>query len=112
MPLTDITQSHARWMFALLSRVDDWISSDETSLLRNLARACITFMAESRRRRAARNGAEAGETSEDANVTIGDASCWMIICAVTGVWGQTDLWTDAEDILSKALEGDAETSIV
>ncbi|KAH9850009.1 hypothetical protein C2E23DRAFT_870236 [Lenzites betulinus] len=106
VPLTDITQSHARWMFALLSRVDDWITSDETSLLRNLVRACISFMVECRRRRAAQTGAKAGEAPEEANM-INDASCWMVISAVTGMWGQKDLWTDAEDALSK-VEADAE----
>ncbi|EIW61494.1 uncharacterized protein TRAVEDRAFT_69837 [Trametes versicolor FP-101664 SS1] len=100
MPLTDITPSHARWMFALLSRVDDWISSDETSLLRNLARACISLMGEIRRRRAAQNGSEAGEVPEEASM-IDDASCWMVIGVITGVWGQHDLWMDAEELLSK-----------
>ncbi|KAI0637968.1 hypothetical protein C8Q77DRAFT_1153660 [Trametes polyzona] len=101
-PLTDLTRSHARWMFALLSRVDDWISSDETSLLRNLARACISLLAETRRRRAAQQESEA---SEEASM-IDDASCWMVISAVTGVWGQKDLWMDAEALLSK-VENDA-----
>ncbi|KAI0650217.1 hypothetical protein C8Q79DRAFT_900011 [Trametes meyenii] len=105
-PLTDITQSHARWMFALLSRVDDWISGDETSLLRNLARACISLVAERRRRRVSLGESEAGEVSEEANM-IDDASCWMIVCAVTGFWGQRDLWMDAEALLSKVEEGTA-----
>ncbi|KAI0356468.1 hypothetical protein OH77DRAFT_1495299 [Trametes cingulata] len=104
LPLSDITQSHARWMFTLLSRVDDWISGDETSLLRNLARACISLMVERRRRRAKGKEPEVGEVSED--TMMDDASCWMIISAITGVWGQRDLWMDAEELLSK-IEGDA-----
>ncbi|KAI9066426.1 hypothetical protein FKP32DRAFT_1673944 [Trametes sanguinea] len=104
MPLGDITQSHARWMFTLLARVDDWITSDETSLLRNLARACISFMAERRRRRAAQSKGEEGEegevTAEDRSI-LDDASCWMIIGAITGMWGQKDLWMDAEELLAK-----------
>ncbi|KAI0677032.1 survival motor neuron interacting protein 1-domain-containing protein [Trametes maxima] len=102
--LTDITPSHARWMFALLSRVDDWISGDETSLLRNLARACISLVVERRRRRASLGESEAGEMSEEANM-IDDASCWMVVCAVTGFWGQRDLWMDAEGLLCKIEEG-------
>ncbi|KAI0332409.1 hypothetical protein GY45DRAFT_1433094 [Cubamyces sp. BRFM 1775] len=101
LPMTDITQSHARWMFTLLSRVDDWISSDETSLLRNLARACISLMAARRRRRAAEN--ESSEESEDAK-EMDDTSCWMIISAITGMWGQTDLWMDAEVSLTEAMD--------
>ncbi|KAH9894433.1 hypothetical protein C8Q73DRAFT_745923 [Cubamyces lactineus] len=101
LSVTDITQSHARWMFTLLSRVDDWISSDETSLLRNLARACISLMAARRRRRAAEN--EDPEEGEDVKV-MDDTSCWMIIGAITGMWGQTDLWTDAEVSLNEAMD--------
>ena len=101
LPMADITQSHARWMFTLLSRVDDWISSDETSLLRNLARACISLMAARRRRRAAENESP----GEGENVQImDDASCWMIISAITGMWGQTDLWMDAEASLTEAMD--------
>ncbi|KAI9001354.1 hypothetical protein BD414DRAFT_505092 [Trametes punicea] len=108
LPLTDITQSHARWMFILLSRVDDWISSDETSLLRNLARACISILVERRRRCAApAKEAQAAETAEEANM-INDTACWMIISAVTGMWGQKDLWMDAEALLSK-VEADTVT---
>ncbi|CDO68141.1 hypothetical protein BN946_scf185003.g13 [Trametes cinnabarina] len=109
MPLGDITQSHARWMFTLLSRVDDWITSDETSLLRNLARACISYMVERRRRRAAvSKEVDAEEVAEDASV-LDDASCWMIVSAITGMWGQRDLWMDAEDLLGK-IEADSVSS--
>src|ERR1700733_7803407 len=34
-------EAHARWIFALLSKVEDHISADDMSLLRNLARACL-----------------------------------------------------------------------
>ncbi|KAI0368051.1 hypothetical protein BV20DRAFT_969629 [Pilatotrama ljubarskyi] len=104
-PLTDITQSHARWMFTLLSRVDDWISGDETSLLRSLARACISLMVERRRRRVEGKEPGTGEPPEETSM-IDDTSCWMIISAITGVWGQKDLWMDAEASLSE-VEGDA-----
>ncbi len=101
LPYTDITQAHGRWIFSLLSRVDDWISSDEISQLRTLARGCMGLVAEGRRRRppAARE-ADAGETEED-SIIIDERACWMIVTAITGLWGQTDLWMDAESMLSK-----------
>ncbi|KAI0663204.1 hypothetical protein C8Q70DRAFT_1042743 [Cubamyces menziesii] len=101
LPMTDITQTHARWMFTLLSRVDDWISSDETSLLRNLARACISLMAARRRSHTAEN--ESPEEGESVKI-MDDTSCWMIISAITGMWGQTDLWMDAEASLTEAMD--------
>ena len=108
LPHSDITQTHTRWIFALLSRVDDWISGDETSLLRNLARGCMEALAERRRTRPAGavaappeiNGHDNTDAS-DANALADERSWWMIIAAVAGVWGQRDLWMDAESILSK-----------
>ncbi|KAI0722248.1 hypothetical protein C8T65DRAFT_628733 [Cerioporus squamosus] len=102
LPYTDITQSHGRWIFSLLSRVDDWISGDETSLLRGLARGCMGLMAESRRRPAPVDATKTGGAAE----LIDERSCWMIITAITGLWGQSDLWEDAENMLSSVeLEG-------
>ncbi|TFK92826.1 hypothetical protein K466DRAFT_538980 [Polyporus arcularius HHB13444] len=102
LPYTDITQSHGRWIFSLLSRVDDWISGDETSLLRGLARGCMGLMAESRRRPVPADATKTGDATE----LIDERSCWMIITAITGLWGQTDLWADAESMLSSVeLEG-------
>lgn len=83
-----ITNSHARWILSLLTRVEDTVSADEMNLLRNLARACLGIL-QTRRGRV-----EAAEA-------ISDASCWMIFTAVAGVWGQKDLWTDAEAVLSR-----------
>ncbi|RPD66756.1 hypothetical protein L226DRAFT_452149 [Lentinus tigrinus ALCF2SS1-7] len=103
LPYTEITQSHGRWIFSLLSRVDDWISGDETSLLRGLARGCMGLVAETRRRSIAADGIKAGDAAE----LIDERSCWMIITAITGLWGQTDLWADAESILCK-LEQDGQ----
>ena len=108
LPYTDITQSHGRWMFALLSRVDDWISGDETSLLRGLARGCMGLMAEARRRPVPAEESMAGEPAE----VIDERACWMIITAITGLWGQTDLWADAESMLSEAdLAGQAVAAV-
>ncbi|KAI0082424.1 hypothetical protein K474DRAFT_1655190 [Panus rudis PR-1116 ss-1] len=87
-----ITDTHARWMFALLSRVDDYLSADEMALLRNLARACMSLLKE----RLQRPPDDAGD-----DTSISESSCWMIITAVVGIWGQKDLWMDVESILSE-----------
>ncbi|KAG6903457.1 hypothetical protein C0995_005480 [Termitomyces sp. Mi166 len=39
-------ETHARWIFALLTKVDDYISADDMNLLRILARACIALLKE------------------------------------------------------------------
>ncbi|EKM59252.1 uncharacterized protein PHACADRAFT_136695 [Phanerochaete carnosa HHB-10118-sp] len=90
-----ITETHARWMFALLSWVDDYLSADEMSTLRSLARGCIGLIGD----RLGRPKSDVGpEDTEDA--AIAETSCWLIIAAVTGLWGQYDLWQDAESMLA------------
>ena len=90
-----VTETHARWMFALLSRVDDFITADEQSTLRSLARDCMSLIKE-RMQQAPDEDEEAEEST-----IIGIPSCWMVITAIIGVWGQKDLWMDAEAMLSK-----------
>ncbi|KAJ7180303.1 hypothetical protein C8R43DRAFT_972551 [Mycena crocata] len=81
-----VTQTHTRWIFALLSRVDDYISADDMHLLRNLARAYLAFLKDL-------TGPQTERASED---DINAGSCWLIITTVVGIWGQRDLWMDAE----------------
>ncbi|KAJ7228468.1 hypothetical protein GGX14DRAFT_613018 [Mycena pura] len=81
-----VTQTHARWIFALLSRVDDYLSADEMHLLRSLTRAYLGLLKDSQTERAAPDD-------------ITPACCWIIISTVVGVWGQRDLWTDAAEIV-------------
>lgn len=87
-----ITNSHARWILSLLAKVEDTVSADEMSLLRNLARACLGILQ-------TRRDLSAGRV-EPAEA-MSDASCWMVFTAVAGVWGQKDLWADAEAALSR-----------
>jgi hypothetical protein len=85
-------ESHARWIFALLTKVEDHISADDMSLLRHLARACLALLKESIKTRTSQeDAADQGVMSERA--------CWIIVCIVVGVWAQRDLWMDAEDML-------------
>jgi hypothetical protein len=101
-----ITETHARWIFVLLSRVEDYISADDMSLLRNLARASLRLLKElMQKRNLGDSAAEILEVSgeevmERDNVNVSERSCWIIITAVAGVWGQRDLWLDVESMLA------------
>ncbi|CCM05565.1 uncharacterized protein FIBRA_07792 [Fibroporia radiculosa] len=91
------TNAHARWIFVLLSHVEDYITADETSLLRNLARACLSLIEERER---LRTRSSTDEGSSDGQTHMDERSCWMVVTAVAGIWGQRDLWMDAEAMLS------------
>ncbi|KAJ7498725.1 hypothetical protein FB451DRAFT_1202843 [Mycena latifolia] len=91
--LCRVTQTHARWIFVLLSRVDDYISADDMHLLRNLARAYLALLGD-----LTRTKTRPVQVSTD---DINPASCWLIISTVVGIWGQRDLWIDAEDMIRR-----------
>ena len=94
-------EAHARWIFALLSKVEDHVSADDMSMLRNLARACLGLLRESIQARTSTAGiptANLGDRKEE-NLFMSEQSCWIIVCTITRVWAQRDLWTDAEDML-------------
>jgi len=88
---------HARWIFSLLSRVDDYVSADEMSLLRNLTRACMALLKETFLDDARRTAASL--TLEEERMS--ERSCWLIIGIVVDHWAQRDLWTDLEGMLSE-----------
>ena len=97
-----ITESHARWMFALLSRVEESVSADDMNLLRNLARAALALL----KRRLIEKRRCDREVLRDVSgrdgtgpVPLGESACWLIVTAVVGGWGQRDIWADAEDML-------------
>lgn len=92
-----ILESHARWMFALLVKVEDFISADDMSQLRSLARACLELIV--RRRKS--EGAEVPDNLFFKN-SMTETSCWIIFTTVSGIWGQSDLWRDAETLLASA----------
>lgn len=86
------TQSHARWIFCLLSRIDDYISADDMNLLRNLARACLSLLKQIKQK-------ENPPLSTLPSRKIHESSCWIVVALVADNWKQRDLWMDAEDIL-------------
>ena len=93
---TFLTQTHARWMFALLSRVDSHLSSEEMNQLRNLARSCVALIKDIRR-----NPLDYESNILTTTEPVGEKSCWIVITAIVDFWAQRDLWMDAEDDLSK-----------
>lgn len=103
---------HSRWLFALLAHLDSRLVSDDISTLRTLARACIAAVVLSRMRRAAaRFKAKVGSDGDENSAAVvtlvdedpleGEMGAWMVVCAVAGIWGQSDLWQDADSDLSR-----------
>ncbi|KAJ3736541.1 hypothetical protein DFJ43DRAFT_1052681 [Lentinula guzmanii] len=96
-PFPRLTRAHLQWVFTLLTRVDDYISADDMNLLRNLTRTCIALLKVII--------CEPTSLDPDKQVDAGEdnaddqAACWMIISVVIGIWGQRDLWMDAEEML-------------
>ena len=112
-----------RWIFALLTRIDLLCSADEMNSLRSLARICLALIAIVRRRKAGsplpsdrsthdeladtKTDLDSSGTgtcatplnSEGDSKTLSECSMWMVFCAVTCIWGQRDLWNDAEETL-------------
>ncbi|KAJ3883839.1 hypothetical protein F5051DRAFT_463920 [Lentinula edodes] len=112
-PFPRLTQAHFQWIFALLARVGEHISADDMNLLRNLTRACIALLKVTICERTS-NKAHSGDKmvkkelkdqedngeEHEGGYSDEQASCWMIISIVIGIWGQRDLWMDAEDMLN------------
>lgn len=95
-----INECHAKWIFVLLSRVDEFVSAEEMSQLRSLARACMGLLKQTlthSNKTSVRNVYSDSEVIDE--VQMGASSWWIIITAVVGIWGQHDLWSDAENVL-------------
>lgn len=90
---------HARWLFALLLRLDSRLVSEEISTLRTLARACVAAITLSRiRRKALRSRTKPDDSTADddeASMRRDEAGAWMVVTIVAAVWSQSDLWHDA-----------------
>lgn len=97
-----LLETHARWIFVLLTKVEDHISADDMILLRSLARACLALL-KNLIRTPQRTPEEQSDLRESDGGFMSVRSCWIIISTISGVWAQRDLWMDAEDML-KTLE--------
>ena len=116
------TDVHMRWIFALLTRIDLLCSADELCCLRSLARACLALILVVRRRKMESPLASSNyepsdriaETDTDGEThvtpldsrrdikTLSECSMWFVFCAVTSIWGQRDLWDDADEALRQS----------
>jgi hypothetical protein len=94
-----INETHARWIFVLLSRVEDQISADDTSLLRGMARACLELLKGIIKKKPVLSEEVDSHTLECSGGEITERSCWMIVSIIVGIWGQRDLWMEAEAML-------------
>ena len=94
-PASRPLEAHARWIFSLLAKVEDHVSADDMSLLRNLARACLGLLKELIKTRTSNDADSPGDEQE----IMSERACWIIVCIIVGVWAQRDLWVDAEDML-------------
>ncbi|PPQ65933.1 hypothetical protein CVT26_010695 [Gymnopilus dilepis] len=91
------TESHARWIFSLLSRIDEHVSADDMNLLRNLARSCIALLKIIKQQQASLSQ----NSTRQSHNKMKEASCWIIITAIVSTWKQRDLWMDAEDMIRR-----------
>ena len=112
-PMHTPTDVHMRWIFALLTRIDLFCSADEMSCLRSLARVCLALISVARRRKVGSpqpspHHEQADRTTETTNEvtldsgdpkTVSESSLWLVFCAVASIWGQRDLWDDADGTL-------------
>lgn len=105
-----------QWAFALLAQLDTSLRSEEISHLREVARACIAAIRED----LALDGlviveadsgvvlvGAVGSNSDPANPGSDNhdpryshlVGAWMVVGAIASVWGQHDMWQDAEEAL-------------
>jgi len=89
-----LTETHARWIFVLLSRVEDYVTADDMSLLRSVARSCLSLL---------KRSLQKGDLTQSnlPEPQMGERSCWMIISVIASIWGQQDLWDEAKDMLAE-----------
>jgi len=96
---TRLVEAHGRWIFALLSKVDEQLTADDMCLLRNLSRACIAFVKSMLSSPNSSATQEAPDPTVHGGETLSVRSCWIILQTIVSVWAQRDLWMDAEEAL-------------
>ena len=84
--------SHARWIFGLLSVVENQLTGDDVHILRELARACLGLIQD----RLAEPNPSSVEVQQREL-----AQWWIPVAAVVNIWGQRDIWMDAEEMVRK-----------
>ncbi|KZW04237.1 hypothetical protein EXIGLDRAFT_828151 [Exidia glandulosa HHB12029] len=90
--------AHGRWMFALLAHIDEQLLADEMSILRQVAKACISLLKVDLDQGEEADSADEGEASDSTG--IGRSACWLVVGAVALGFAQRDLWDEAANVLS------------
>ncbi|KAF8743333.1 Survival motor neuron (SMN) interacting protein 1, partial [Rhizoctonia solani] len=96
---------HQQWTFSLLAHLDTGLRSEEISHLRELARACIAVVREDLEGEgpAIVDQSTVGgrdEREEEKGKYSHLTGVWMVIAAIASIWGQRDMWQNAEEALA------------
>jgi hypothetical protein len=96
-PTLPLNAHHARWLFALLLFLEDYLPPDELSELRRIAKTCLRIC----KWQATSGNIDqqgTGSTPEQEEMRV---ACWISIRAVATGWNQHDLPRDAEMMFAK-----------
>lgn len=100
-----VSRHHSNWLFGLIARYDnDVMTSKEVNALRSLARVCIATICRSHGQEPLTPPAPDGPSADAASTVTRDritgrTSLWMVVAAVASVWGQSDIWEEANEKL-------------
>lgn len=88
---------HARWLFALLLFLEDYLPPDELAELRRVAKTCLRICKwQVNSGKVDRQGVGISPEQEEMRV-----ACWITIRAIATGWNQHDLPQDAEMMFAK-----------
>lgn len=94
---TPLTPIYARWIFSCLLFLDEYLSADQMSDLRNLAKSCVKIVIwQVATGRVGADGKGVDEKQEEMRV-----NAWIVHRAICGGWAQRDLLQDAESMLGQ-----------
>jgi hypothetical protein len=94
LPLTPL---HARWLFALLLFLEDYLPPDELAELRRVAKTCLRICKwQVISGKVDQQGVGISFEQEEMRV-----ACWITIRAIATGWNQHDLPQDAEMMFAK-----------
>ncbi|CCO31890.1 hypothetical protein BN14_05941 [Rhizoctonia solani AG-1 IB] len=96
---------HQQWTFSLLAHLDTGLRSEEISHLRELARACIAVVREDLEGEGPivvdqNPVGEQGERKLSEGKYSHLIGVWMVVGAIASIWGQRDMWQNAEEALA------------
>jgi len=97
------TPLHARWVFALLLFLEDYLPPDELAELRRIAKTCLRICKwQVTSGKVSHQGAGSSPEQEEMRV-----ACWISIRAIATGWNQHDLPQDAEMMFAKLAQSTA-----